>query len=97
MPKTIYLAGMATALVLGFAANASAAPLLPTVGDSTSLVEKARADCKWVNNKWTYRKGDKTLVCRPDRPSGKGWVWHKEGNRFGWWNPKRKSWGFNGW
>jgi hypothetical protein len=58
----------------------------------TSLIETVRSDCKWVDNKWTYQKGDKRLVCRPDRPTGKGWGWHREGNRSGWYHAGRKAW-----
>ena len=76
---------------------AMAAPSPGMVAKSESPVIQARADCAWVNNRWTYRKGDKVLVCRPDRPSGRGWVWHKEGNRFGWWNSGRREWHHKAW
>ena len=76
---------------------ALAAPQVPAAATGTSLVEKARADCVWVNNKWTYRRGDKVLVCRPDRPRGSGWAWHTEGNRSGWFHNKRREWHNKAW
>lgn len=59
---------------------------------SPPVAENIRADCHWVDNKWTYRKGDKVLVCRPDRPRGAGWIWFREGNRTGWYHRGRKEW-----
>ena len=74
------------------ATPASAAMPGPANTGIASLVEKARTDCKWVDNKWTYQKGDKRLVCRPNRPSGRGWGWHREGSREGWYHGTRKAW-----
>ena len=78
---------------------ASAAPSAPTraMAADGSLVDKIRADCTWVDNKWTYQRGDKRLVCRPDRPSGEGWRWHREGMRYGWYHSGRKAWHHNAW
>ena len=81
---------------LTFVMPLQAAPQ-PRPAGQPSLVEQARADCRWVDNKWTYQRGDKVLVCRPDRPSGRGWSWHREGNRFGWWHAGRREWHYNGW
>jgi hypothetical protein len=77
----------------------AAAPLVaPATADATpSHVHTARGDCRWVDNKWTYQRGDKRLVCRPDRPSGNGWGWRSEGTRNGWYNVGRREWHFNGW
>ncbi len=99
MKKFVFLSVLTAAPLLGFAASASAAPAMPSpVTDApASIVEKARSDCRWVDNKWTYQRGDKRLECRPNRPSGRGWSWHREGNRFGWYNPTRKAWHFNAW
>ena len=92
MKKIILTAGALFAL----ASPAFAVPALPAPQQDT-LVQNARSDCRWVDNKWTYRKGDKTLVCRPDRPSGRGWNWHREGGREGWYHGTRKAWHFNNW
>jgi hypothetical protein len=91
---------LATFAAVGLAAaDASAAPATfapqPTVG--ATLVEKVRRDCVWVDNKWTYQRGDKRLVCRPDRPSGRGWTWRREGPRFGWYDTGRRAWHNNVW
>jgi len=76
-----------------------AAPGAPALDSrpASSLVEKARSDCRWVDNKWTYQRGDKRLVCRPDRPSGRGWIWNRDGVRFGWYHPGRQAWHHNAW
>ncbi len=99
MNKATFFSLLTAAPLLAFATSASAAPSMPTppTDTPTSIVEKARADCRWVDNKWTYQRGDKRLECRPNRPSGRGWNWHREGNRFGWYNNGRKSWHFNAW
>ena len=94
--KSFVFASLAAVPLLAAAVPASAAPQLPTI-DSVSIVEKARHDCRWVDNKWTYRRGDKVIVCRPHRPSGRGWTWHREGNRFGWYNNQRRQWHYNAW
>ncbi|MFM9943587.1 MAG: hypothetical protein ACKVP7_29320 [Hyphomicrobiaceae bacterium] len=79
----------------------SASAAMPVIGSDhsagASLVEKARSNCTWVDNKWTYQKGDKRLVCRPNRPAGKGWGWHREGNRTGWFHAGRKAWHNQAW
>jgi hypothetical protein len=49
------------------------------------------------NQEWTYRRGDKVVVCRPMRPSGRGWIWHREGNRYGWYHSSRKAWHNDRW
>ena len=90
---------MISSLLLSFAAvssPATAAPLTAAPNASPdSIVEKTQRfhrDCKWVNNRWTYRRGDKMLVCRPHRPSGAGWRWHREGGREGWYDSRRRAW-----
>lgn len=86
----------AISLPLLAAISAPASAAMPSIAASeagnTTLIEKARSDCTWVDNKWTYQKGDKRLVCRPNRPAGKGWGWHREGNRQGWYHATRKAW-----
>lgn len=94
--KRFVLANLLTLPALIAGLPASAAPQLPVV-TSQSVVEKARHDCRWVDNKWTVRRGDKVVVCRPHRPQGGGWSWHREGNRYGWWHGGRKSWHHNAW
>jgi hypothetical protein len=100
MKKLVLLSMLTAAPLLGLVGTpASAGPSLatPAAGWQQSLVEKARSDCHWVDNKWTYQRGDKRLVCRPDRPSGQGWNWHREGNRFGWHHRGRNAWHNNSW
>ena len=99
MKKILLLSMLTAAPLLGFTAAATAAPAMPmTPTDApASIVEKARADCRWVDNKWTYQRGDKRLECRPNRPSGRGWNWRREGNRYGWYDNGRKAWHFNAW
>ena len=84
------------ALSLGvMAAPAVAAPLVSEKLPGDSAVQQVQAfhrDCRWVDNRWTYRRGDKVVVCRPMRPSGRGWIWHREGNRYGWYHSGRKAW-----
>ena len=68
--------------------SATAAPLagVPNIAAET-VIEKVQAfhrDCRLVDNKWTYRRGDKVVVCRPHRPDGRGWSWRREGPRVGW-------------
>jgi hypothetical protein len=87
--------GFVSMLGILAASPAVAMPQLPVVG-APSAIEKIRADCRWVDNKWTYRKGDKVLECRPDSP-GRGWIWHREGTRFGWYHPGRKEWHYKNW
>jgi hypothetical protein len=78
---------------------AAAGPGLPNAGlaNMPSIVDAIRTDCVWVDNRWTYQRGDKRLVCRPNRPEGRDWNWHREGNRYGWYNPRNKSWHYNNW
>ena len=88
-------------LSLGFAsAPTMAAPGSDVKLSGPSMVEKAQGyhrDCAWVNNKWTYRRGDKMLVCRPHRPEGRSWTWRREGPRVGWYDTRGKNWHHNNW
>ncbi len=79
--------------------QATAAPVAPATATppQSSLVESVRSDCRWVDNKWTYQRGDKRLVCRPNRPSGSRWTWHREGQRQGWYQSGRRQWHHNAW
>ena len=90
--------GSATLLCM---ASAHAAPTsLPRAQPDVSLVEQAQAfrrDCVWINNGWRYKRGASYVVCRPNRPSGRGWVWHREGDRYGWWDPRRRAWHHRDW
>ena len=85
------------------AGAAVAAPMAPVTGISerAPLVEQVasyryRRDCIWVNGGWHYGQPGKYLVCRPYSP-GRGYVWHSEGGRHGWYHSKRKSWHHNKW
>jgi hypothetical protein len=85
-------------LVLGgIPAGATPGVQSGSVTREPGLVQYARSDCRWVDNKWTYERGDRRLVCRPDRPSGRDWGWRREGNRAGWYNRNQRVWHFNGW
>ncbi len=99
MKKFVLAAVAATGMLTLGAATASAlpAPGAMNSGTTETMVEKARRDCVWVNNKWTYQRGDKRLVCRPDRPRGSGWTWYREGNRYGWYQPRQKRWNHQNW
>jgi hypothetical protein len=97
MIRTTLAAIGATALLTMAAQAAPLAPQTPHAG--TGLVEKTqgyRRDCVWINNGWNYRRGGGYVACRPYSP-GRGWVWHREGNRFGWWNPKTRGWHHRDW
>ena len=92
MMKTMMAAGVLVALASpAFAISAVPAP------DHGTLIQDVRADCRWVDNKWTYRRGDKVLVCRPDRPRGFGWTWYREGGREGWYHKNRREWHNRNW
>ena len=82
-------------------APAMAAPLMGSAMTADhSMVQNVQGfhkDCAWVDNKWTYRRGDKVVVCRPHRPSGSGWTWRREGPRFGWYHTGRKAWHNDKW
>ena len=100
MKKFVVLSFLAATPVLGLAGSSIAAPPSPQIQDygrQNSLVEKVRRDCVWVDNRWTYERGGKRLVCRPDRPTGLGWQWHREGERYGWYHGARRSWHYNNW
>ena len=89
-------------LAVGMAsAPAMAAPVTGSAMTADhSMVQNVQAfhkDCAWVDNKWTYRRGDKVVVCRPHRPSGSGWTWRREGPRFGWYHTGRKAWHNDKW
>ena len=103
MKKLSMLAGAMFAIGM-FAVPANAAPLPGpgTAPESASLVEQAQGwryhrSCVWVNGGWHYGSPGKYLVCRPHRPSGRGWVWHSEGGRHGWYHQQRKDWHHNKW
>ena len=100
MKKFVVLSILTAAPVLGLASSSFAAPPSPQIQDlarQNSYVEKVRRDCVWVDNKWTYERGGKRLVCRPDRPTGLGWQWHREGERYGWYHGARREWHNRNW
>ncbi|MEQ1696952.1 MAG: hypothetical protein ABL901_14040 [Hyphomicrobiaceae bacterium] len=98
MKKYVILSALAAMPMLAIASIPASALTVTSPGIAhETLIEKARSDCRWVDNKWTYQRGDKRLVCRPDRPRGKGWGWHREGNRFGWYQSRGKRWHHNAW
>ena len=76
---------------------ASAAPIGVNAQQlPASNVLQVRADCSWVNGGWFYRNGARFVVCRPDSP-GRGYRWHREGNRFGWYNSSRREFHHRNW
>jgi len=87
---------ISTSALVTLATSALALPAGPAPGH-VALIQSVRSNCQWVDNKWTYQKGDKRLVCRPDRPSGSQWSWHREGGREGWFHSGRKEWHHRNW
>lgn len=89
-----------TSIVLASAAISTSASATPVgLGSGVTLapiVENVRADCSWVNGGWFYRNGSRFVVCRPNNP-GRGYSWHREGNRFGWYNSSRREWHHRNW
>jgi hypothetical protein len=53
--------------------------------------------CHWSPRGW-YRvdRWGRWHACRPAHP-GRGWVWHSEGPRHGWYHPHRRQWHYNKW
>jgi hypothetical protein len=98
MKSYVILSALAAMPLLAIASIPASALTVASPGvNHGTIVQQARRDCMWVDNKWTYQRGDKRLVCRPDRPDGKGWGWHREGNRFGWYQSREKRWHNNVW
>jgi hypothetical protein len=98
--KKVFAGGLA-ALVLS-AGAASAAPLSNpiTTTDLPTLVETVQGmhrDCRWRRGGWFWvdRYGN-LRACRPHSP-GRGWVWHHDGPRHGWYHPHRRSWHHRHW
>ena len=87
---------LATGALCALATQASAHVSMPAPARA-QIVDSVRADCMWVDNKWTYKRGDKMLVCRPDRPRGAGWTWYRDGGREGWYHKSRKEWSHKNW
>lgn len=103
MSKTV----MAAALVLAGGFLSSGAALAAPVSNMGNAIERSsavetvqswryRRDCVWVNGGWHYGRPGKYVVCRPHNP-GRGWVWHSEGPRHGWYNQRRKEWHYRNW
>lgn len=65
----------------------------PTLVETTQGYHR---NCTWVNGGWHYKNGSRHLVCRPYSP-GRGYIWHREGNRFGWYHTARKEWHHKNW
>ncbi len=94
------MASIITAAVLTVAAagSASALPQTAKPDGATSLVQQTASwryhrGCSWRDGRWVVDIGaGKIVVCRPNRPSGKYWEWHREGGREGWWDRRHKRW-----
>ena len=100
----IKLTALATGLLaLGLMAPAATAAPLAGARDvpatSENLVEKTQAyhrSCYWTGTGWGYKHSSGIRVCRPAHP-GRGWIWHSEGPRHGWYHSSRKAWHHNKW
>ena len=87
------------ALFAGLSATAaSAMPAIPPSPDSgAGLVLPVHSwryhnNCGWRDGRWVVDLGaGKFVVCRPNRP-GRDYRWHREGQRHGWYDPRRRSW-----
>lgn len=102
MKTTLGLAVLATIGAAALSTNATAVPLPAAGNDVTSAVEpvatwRYHRSCGWRGGRWVVDLGGgKLVVCRPNRP-GKNWMWHREGNREGWWDRRRKAWHNDKW
>ena len=48
-------------------------------------------------NDWTVDLGEgRVVACRPVRPHG-AWRWHREGEREGWYDNRRRAWHYDKW
>jgi hypothetical protein len=97
---THVLAAGLLAVGLG-AVSASASPSSGLLGanENTSLVEHAQGyhrNCGWMNNGWFYERGGSRVACRPLNP-GRGYVWHREGQRYGWYHTGDRRWHHQNW
>ena len=83
------MAGVAASLI-GLSSSASAlSPVRPGVTDS--LVSKVATVCIRDDRGWHHMNGKRRVSCRPANP-GKGWAWHTEGGRSGWWHKTEHRW-----
>jgi hypothetical protein len=54
-------------------------------------------NCGWNNGRWVVDIGrGKIIACRPNRP-GRDYAWHREGNREGWYDNRRRAWHYDKW
>lgn len=96
------MASIISAVVLtsGMAGAAVALPAGPAAKPVTgaSLVHETapwryHRGCSWRDGRWVVDLGaGKLVVCRPNRPRGGSWMWHREGGREGWWDRRHKRW-----
>jgi hypothetical protein len=70
--------------------------------DGNGLVQQVASwryhqNCGWRDGRWVVDLGGARFVaCRPNRPS-REYSWHREGNREGWYDSRRRSWHYNNW
>lgn len=89
-------------LAFGLAASpvlAGPSSALLSSDKGASLVEPVQAyqrNCGWMNNGWFYQHRGSHVACRPPHP-GRGYVWHREGQRYGWYHTAQKRWHHTNW
>ena len=98
--SVLSLAVVATAAML--TGSASAGPVVKLDGTGSSIVTQVDSyrysdRCGWSGGRWLLDLGAGRLVtCRPVRPSG-DWRWHRDGDREGWYDNRRRSWHYDKW
>ena len=93
------LASALAIVVTGSPATAGLSAAYSRDAGGRSLVETVQSyhrDCGWKSNGWFYQRGGANVACRPKNP-GRGYVWHREGERFGWYHRGDKRWHHNNW
>ena len=86
------------------AGAAMAAPVIQTYTSTADhpLVQQVRnwrynERCGWGGGHWTVDLGEgRVVACRPVRPHG-AWRWHREGEREGWYDNRRRAWHYDKW
>lgn len=84
----------------------TAASAMPSVGPVsepvTQLVTPVASwryhnNCGWRDGRWVVDMGaGRFVVCRPNRP-GRDYRWHREGERHGWYDSRRRAWHNDRW
>ncbi len=97
---TSMLSGGLVALALATSpALASPSSALLKFDQQPTLVQTVQGyqrNCGWTNNGWFYQHRGSRMACRPRNP-GRGYVWHREGQRYGWYHAAQKRWHHTNW